>query len=168
MPVLSAAVKLFVVRRLAAFDSPTEVARAVKVEFGIDISRQHVESHNPDRALAAHGLSAKWRTLFDVERRRFLDDMAAIPISHRPMRLRTLDRLARRAEDSGNLALAASLMEQAAREMGNFYANRRLLAASDSDGPIRTEGRDSHNLDELSSRTTDELIQLFSDAIGLK
>jgi hypothetical protein len=81
MPVLNAEIKAFVICRLAAFDSPTEVARAVRTKFGIDVSRQQVESHDPTKAIATHGLSAKWRTLFEVERRRFLDDLAPIPLT---------------------------------------------------------------------------------------
>src|SRR5690606_13703918 len=110
------------------------VAKAVKSDFGIDVSRQLVESYDPNKVAAA-GLSEKWRHMFALTRKTFLEDTTGIAISHRAVRLRALQRMAEKAETQGNMALAANLMEQAAKEVGDSYTNRRELTGKDG-GPI--------------------------------
>ncbi|RVO08206.1 DUF2280 domain-containing protein [Sinorhizobium meliloti] len=127
---LSDEVKTYIVQALACFDSPSVVAAAVKKEFGVDVSRQLVESHDPNKK-AASGLAPKWRLLFEETRKTFLEDTASIAISHRAVRLRALQRMAEKAETQGNMVLAASLMKQAAEEVGNAYTNRRELTGKD-------------------------------------
>lgn len=122
-------VKTFIVQALACFDSPSFVSAAVKKEFGVEASRQLVESHDPNKK-AASGLAPKWRALFEETRKAFLEDTAGIAISHRAVRLRALQRMAEKAETSGNMVLAASLMEQAAKECGNAYTNKRELTGA--------------------------------------
>lgn len=127
---LSDEVKTFIVQALACFDSPSIVAASVKKELGIDVSRQLVESHDPNKK-AATGLAPKWKVLFEVTRKTFLEDTAGIAISHRAVRLRALQRMSEKAETQGNMVLAASLMKQAAEEVGNAYTNRRELTGKD-------------------------------------
>ncbi|MCO4316331.1 DUF2280 domain-containing protein [Phyllobacterium sp. 21LDTY02-6] len=127
---LSDEVKTYIVQAVACFDSPSVVAAAVKKEMGIEVSRQLVESHDPNKK-AASGLAPKWRALFEETRKTFLEDTATIAISHRAVRLRALQRMADKAETQGNMVLAASLMKQAAEEIGNAYTNRRELTGKD-------------------------------------
>lgn len=130
-------VKTYVVQALACFDSPSVVAKAVKDEFGETITRQAVEAYDPNKR-AGRDLAAKWRAIFDGTRKEFLADTSRIAISHRAVRLRALQRMAEKAETQGNMVLAASLMEQAAKEVGESYTNRRELTGANG-GPIRTE-----------------------------
>jgi hypothetical protein len=132
-------VKTYIVQALACFDSPSIVAAAVKKEFGVEASRQLVESHDPNKK-AASGLAPKWRRLFDETRKAFLEDTASIAISHRAVRLRALQRMADKAENQGNMVLASSLLKQAAEEVGNTYTNKRELTGPGG-GPIQTENR---------------------------
>lgn len=127
---LSDEVKTYIVQALACFDSPSIVAAAVKKEFGVEASRQLVESHDPNKK-AASGLAPKWRILFEETRKTFLEDTAAIAISHRAVRLRALQRMADKAETQGNMVLASSLLKQAAEEVGGSYTNRRELTGKD-------------------------------------
>lgn len=127
---ISAEVKTFVVQSLACFDTPSTVVEAVKREFVVTVSRQLVETYDPTKK-AGVGLSAAWRNLFSSTRDEFLADTGKIAISHRAVRLRALDRMAARAEERGNMPLAAQLLEQAAKEMGNAYTNRRELTGKD-------------------------------------
>ncbi|PSS59871.1 hypothetical protein C6558_36220 [Ensifer sp. NM-2] len=129
-PKLSDEVKTYIVQALACFDSPSVVAAAVKKDFGLDVSRQLVESHDPNKK-AASGLAPKWRALFEETRKTFLEDTASIAISHRAVRLRALQRMAEKAENAGNMVLASSLLKQAAEEVGNAYTNRRELTGKD-------------------------------------
>lgn len=123
---LSPEVQTYIVQALACFDSPKTVADAVKAEFGVTITRQLVETYDPNKK-ASGRLAVKWETLFEETRKTFLEDTSKIAISHRAVRLRALQRMAERAETMGNIALAAQLFEQAAKEAGDSYTNRREL-----------------------------------------
>lgn len=126
MAALSSDIKTFIVQALACFDTPSQVAEDVKKEFGVVVSRQQVESHNPTKA-SSRGLAQKWVTLFEDTRKRFREEMADIPIANRAYRLRILDRMATKAEGMRNMALAAQLMEQAAKEVGDMYTNKQKI-----------------------------------------
>lgn len=116
----------YAVQALACFDAPTVVAEAIRKEFGVSITPQSVEAYDPNKRAGAK-LASKWRTLFDETRQAFLEDTSKIAISHRAVRLRALQRMAEKAEAMGNIALAAQLFEQAAKEAGDSYTNRREL-----------------------------------------
>jgi len=119
-------VQTYIVQALACFDSPKTVADAVKAEFGVVVTRQLVETYDPNKK-ASNRLAAKWVALFKATRTEFLEDTSKIAVSHRAVRLRALQRMAEKAENMGNMALAASLFEQIAKEMGDAYTNRREL-----------------------------------------
>lgn len=123
---LSPDVQTYIVQALACFDTPSVVAEAVKREYGLTVSRQKVEAYDPNKR-AARSLAQRWTTLFEETRKAFLEDTSKIAISHRAVRLRALQRMAERAETMGNIALAAQLFEQAAKEAGDSYTNRREL-----------------------------------------
>lgn len=134
---LSDEVKTFIVQCLACFDSPSVVASAVKEEFAQKVSRQQVEAYDPNKR-AGRNLGEKWRVIFETTRKTFLEDTAEIAISHRAVRLRALQRMADKAETQGNMVLAASLYEQAAKEVGESYTNKRQLEHAGKGGaPIR-------------------------------
>ena len=125
MAILKNEVKSFIVQALACFDTPSQVVESVKNEFGVVVTRQQVETHDPTKA-AGKGLAIRWQTLFHDTRKRFREKTADIPIANRAYRLRGLGRMAEKAENMRNLALTAQLYEQAAKEVGDIYVNRRL------------------------------------------
>lgn len=130
MAALNNEVKGFIVQALACFDTPSQVAEAVKNDFGVEVSRQQVESHDPTK-VSGKGLAAKWVTLFHDTRKRFREDTAEIPIANRSYRLRMLGRLVEKAESSRNARLALQVLEQAAKECGDVYVNRQTKAEAD-------------------------------------
>ncbi|TQI72922.1 hypothetical protein FHT98_0642 [Bosea sp. AK1] len=115
-----------VVQCLACFDAPSVVAATLKKEHGIAVSVQAIETYDPNKH-AGRNLSQRWRALFEETRKTFLEDTATIAISHRAVRLRALQRMSEKAETQGNMVLAASLLEQAAKEVGDSFTNRREL-----------------------------------------
>ncbi|GJE29796.1 DUF2280 domain-containing protein [Methylobacterium organophilum] len=125
--------KTFVVQQLAMFETPSAVAKAVKDEFAIDITRQAIEAYDPNKRAGA-ALSEHYRELFKATREAFLADTASIGVSHKVVRLRTLERLIRTAESRGNAILVASLLEQVARECGDAFTNKRQVEATGKDG----------------------------------
>lgn len=124
MAALSNEVKAFIVQALACFDTPAQVAASVRDEFGIEVTRQQCESHDPTKS-AGRDLAKRWRTLFEDTRKRFREETADIPIANRAYRLRALGRMVEKVEGMRNYGLAMQLLEQAAKEVGDVYVNRQ-------------------------------------------
>ncbi|WP_286751559.1 DUF2280 domain-containing protein [Pseudomonas sp. UBA2522] len=145
MAALRSEVKAFIVQALACFDTPSQVVEAVKKEFGIELSRQTCEGHDPTK-YAGRGLAQKWVDLFNECRKRFREETADIPIANRAYRLRGLGRMAEKAENMRNLALTAQLYEQAAKECGDMYVNRKL----EPDRPLGSQADQQHAVAEYT------------------
>lgn len=145
MAALKNEVKSFIVQALACFDTPSQVVEAVKNEYGVVVSRQQVETHDPTKS-AGKGLAVKWATLFHDTRKRFREETAEIPIANRAYRLRGLGRMAEKAENMRNLALTAQLYEQAAKEVGDVYVNRRL----EPEKPLGSQADQQHAVAEYT------------------
>ncbi|MFB4396160.1 DUF2280 domain-containing protein [Enterobacter bugandensis] len=133
MATLKGEVKAFIVQSLACFDTPSQVVELVKKEFGLSITRQQVESHDPTKA-NGRGLAQKWVDMFNATRERFQNEISDIPIANKAYRLRVLDRMAMRAEGMKNLALTAEIIEQAAKECGDAYTNKHKFEHSGPNG----------------------------------
>ena len=129
-------VKIAIVQALACFDTPSEVARTVKDGFDLVVSRQAVEVYDPTKQAGA-ALGPEMRAIFEATRARFLAETAAIGVSHRAVRLRRLQRLADKAEAMGSIAMAAKLLEQAAREMGGTFTNSLAVSGDGQGAPIQ-------------------------------
>ena len=137
MAILKNEVKSFIVQALACFDTPSQVVETVKNEFGVVVTRQQVETHDPTKA-AGKGLAVKWATLFHDTRKRFRDETADIPIANRAFRLRAMNRFVEKAETMKNIGLAMQILEQAAKEAGDMYVNRSRKDKSDDEPAIPT------------------------------
>lgn len=133
MAALKGEVKAFIVQSLACFDTPSQVVEAVKKEFGLTITRQQVESHDPTKA-NGKGLAQKWVDMFNATRDRFQNEISDIPIANKAYRLRALDRMATKTEGMKNFALASQLIEQAAKEVGDAYTNKHKFEHSGPNG----------------------------------
>lgn len=133
MAAISGPVKVFIVERLACFDKPVEVQRAVKREFKVDVTLPQLAAYNPTQASGAR-LSKTLREVFEATRAKFLSDTSGIAISHRSYRLRMLDRMAEQAAEKGNVVVAAQLLEQAAKEEGGAFTNRQKHEHTGKDG----------------------------------
>jgi hypothetical protein len=117
----------FIVGELARWVPQEKILAALKAE-GSNISRQAIGFYDPTTVLG-QGLADKWKELFYAERKRYLDAYEEIAISNRAVRLDALNRMALTAEAKGNFVLAAALHEQAAKEVGEVFTNRRTVDA---------------------------------------
>jgi len=158
MAKLTDEMKTLIVQQLACFDSPQQVADAVRDTFGVEIPRQQAEEYNPERGTPAK----KWVALFHATRKAFLEETAKVPIAHRAVRIRKLQRMADRAESMRNYALAGQLLEQAAKEVGDAYTNRRELTGKGG-GPIET--RDA-SLDDMSDEQLARVAAKLVEELG--
>lgn len=143
MAALSNEVKAFIVQALACFDTPAQVAASVREEFGIEVSRQQCESHDPTKS-AGRDLAKRWRTLFDDTRKRFREETSEIPIANRAFRLRALGRMVEKVEGMRNYGLALQILEQAAKEVGDVYVNRKI----EPDKPLGSQADQQHAVAE--------------------
>jgi len=150
MAALTDDVKAFVVQALACFDTPTQVANAVKEEFGLEITRMQVSTYDPTKFMGRN-LSKKWREIFEATRKAFLEDQASIPIANQNFRLRALNNLYQNAATRGNAALAAQLLEQAAKESGGSFTNRREMTGRDGAPLVPTKSAQEMTDDELAA-----------------
>lgn len=128
--------KLFIVQALACFDAPSQVIESVKQEFELDVSPQQLQAYNPATKAGAR-MSQKLKDIFEATRKRFLAEVSDIPVANQAYRLRQLQRMVHESMRRKNIVLAASLLEQAAKESGGMFTNRRELSGPNG-GPIPT------------------------------
>ena len=117
MPTLTDEIKTFIVKGLACYDTPSKVAEAATLMFGVTISRQRVYRYSPDNPRPP---AQRWRDLHAATRQALLRELGEIGVAHRAVRLRRLDRLESRSERS-NVTTALKCLEMAAKECGGFY-----------------------------------------------
>lgn len=138
MAALKPEVKAAIVQMLACYDTPSQVVEAVQKDFGIAITRQQVETHDPTK-VSGKTLAKKWVELFNLTRDRFLNEISDIPIANKAYRLRVLQRMSTTAEGMKNLGMTAQLLEQAAKEVGEAYTNRQKVEHTGANGgPIES------------------------------
>lgn len=125
---LSHHVKCAIIQGLAGFDTPGQVARMVKVEYGIEVTPQAVEAYDPTKA-AGTKLSPVLRQLFSDARQRAVSDLTAIPEAHKAVRVQMLGQAARRALARGNDNAMAVFLKQIAEEVGGTFEGRRQISA---------------------------------------
>lgn len=126
MAVLTDEAKVTLVQSLACFDTPTQAVEAVAQAHGIKIERMQAGKYDPTKP-GGRNLSPKLKALFAATREKFLDDVSTIPIAQQAYRLRVLQRNLERADQRGNAAMVTSILEQAAKELGGAFTNRREL-----------------------------------------
>ena len=108
-------VKLFIVRMLAEFETPTQTSKSVKDIFNIEVSPQQCELYDPTKRMG-QDLSQELRDKFFEYRRLANDELEAIPIANKRYRLQLLQGLV--DEYPNNPVFTPKWIEQAAKEMG--------------------------------------------------
>ena len=120
--------------QLACFDTYSQVIEAMKSEFGVSVTRGALQFYNPE-CVAGKKLSEKLRALFYATRKRMKDGDMDIPLEMSKYRMRIYQKLAERALDKGNTAMALQIIEQATKDHGGAYTNKREVTGKDG-GPV--------------------------------
>lgn len=128
--VLTNEIRRYIVQALACFDTPSQIVADVKTEFGIVVTPQSVNTYNPTLR-AGENLAKKWVDEFHEARAKFKENIQDIPIANKAYRLRQLDKMFKGA--GGNKVLASSVLEQAAKEVGEAYTNKREITGKDGE-----------------------------------
>lgn len=127
--------KVFIVQRLACFDTLTQCSDAFKEEFGFVLPPQQIQAYHPEKH-AGRNLSKSYVKLFNDTRESFRKNTEDIPIASKAFRVNMLHRMAVKAEANKNMVLAAAFLEQAAKEMGEAYTNRQKVEHTSPDGSM--------------------------------
>lgn len=135
MAALKPEVKAAIVQMLACYDSLSIVVESIQKDYGLKVTPQQVESHDPTK-VSGKGLAKKWVDLFNATRERFLNEISDIPIANKAYRLRVLQRMSMTAENMRNIGMTAQLLEQAAKEVGEAYSNKQKVEHTSPDGSM--------------------------------
>ena len=118
-----------------------------------------MQAYDPTK-VAGKALSAEWRAVFEETRKRYVEETAEIGIAQKGFRLRMLEKMFQKAMAMQNIGKAAELLEQAAKEVGGAFTNRRELSGPDGK-PVQTE---SVAPADPKKQVLDELAAIFGDA----
>jgi hypothetical protein len=134
---LNKRVKLYIVRSLATYETPSETARGVQEEFGIEVTKQQCEAYDPTKK-TGQDLSEEFKAEFYRVRKEMNDNLSSIPIANIAYRLMRLQKFIDLAQFKANPVIVPSLMEQAAKEVGGLYTNRKEITGAGG-GPLQSE-----------------------------
>lgn len=160
MAALKEPVKIFIVQSLAQFDTPQQVADAVKEEFNLEVSRQQVAAYDPTKYVGRN-LSKKLKDLFDKTRKDFRENVFDIPIANKAFRLKEIQNM---YNDAGrNKRVKQNLLKQAFQETDGRVTRQEVTGANG--GAIKTESEQKQSQptltpEELSKLTPQELSRL--------
>ncbi|MFW1955868.1 DUF2280 domain-containing protein [Acinetobacter guillouiae] len=110
MAALKEPVKIFIVQSLACFDTPQQVADAVKQRFGIELERQQCENYDPTK-YGGRNLSKKLRELFERTRKDFKENIEDIPIANKAFHFKELQQMY--GDYTKNKVMKAKILKQA-------------------------------------------------------
>ncbi len=122
--------KSFIVKELACFTTPSEIAGRVQEEYGVTVTLSQLSFYNPENAQACYQLSEKWRHLFQETRDDFIEGIIQIPIVHKQYRLSQLQKNYEMLYERGEYIQAVKVLEQAAKEMGGVYGDIQSMTES--------------------------------------
>lgn len=112
-------IKRRIVEHLACFQTHHEVADLIVDEFDVTITPRHVRAYDPTSSQFVG--SHRWLNYHQTVRERCVQELGESAIVHRAHRMRRLQQILDKAMDRGDYRLALKTLEQAAREMGNWY-----------------------------------------------
>lgn len=119
--------KLLVVQRWACFATATEIVTELKRDYGFEASIAQLMYYDPEHPQSKN-LAQKWRDIYKETRDAFLESAKSIPIATQSYRLLEMQKMYR--DNPRNTQLRTQLLEQAAKEVGGMFTNRRELTGA--------------------------------------
>lgn len=153
--------RAWLVVRWACYGRTSEILAEFAVEFGFQVPSNRARNYDlsgirtKDEA-KKRGV-AKWFDLFAQSRAEFEASIGDIPIASAAYRIKKLDEMFEQALEKRNFRSAAALLEQAAKETGGMFSNRRIMNATVE----VTDNRDETPIDVQRSA----LAQIVMDAL---
>ena len=134
MAVLKKEVKLYIVRSLAVFNTPTETAELVHQDYGVVVTKQQCEKYDPTKR-SGENLSPELKAEFEATREEFLEKPKNIPIANLSVRLQRMEN--QYQKHGKNRVAALSILKQAAEDVGGKYTNKQEITGAGG-GPLQT------------------------------
>ncbi len=154
--------KIFIIRSLAQFMTPTEVVRDIKEKFNIDVSPQQVEYYDPNKVAGAD-LPQEFSDIFNEARKEYLaQPLHNIVGANDIVQLQILSDLL--VSKKGNTVLAIKLIDQIQKIVKGHYEKKIEITGANG-GPIKTENEQKQikpvfTPDELAKLTPAEISRL--------
>lgn len=134
MAALKKEIKLFIVRSLARFNTPTETVELVNQDYGVQVTKQQCEKYDPTKR-AGENLSDELKKEFEISRKEFLEAPQNIPIANLSVRLQRMEN--QYQKHGKNRVAALSILKQAAEDVGGKYTNKQEITGAGG-GPLQT------------------------------
>ncbi len=132
---LKKAEKVFIVRSLAQFMTPTQVVGEIKEKFNIDVSPQQVETYDPTKVAGAD-LSQEFVDLFNEARKIYIEQpIYNIEGANDIVQLKILSDLLMKKKN--NTRDAIKLSDQIQKIIKGFYEKKIEITGADG-GPLQT------------------------------
>jgi hypothetical protein len=126
---LKKAEKVFIVRSLAQFMTPTEVVNDIKQKFNIDVSPQQVEYYDPTKVAGAN-LSQELIDLFNEARKEYIaQPLHNIIGANDIVQLQILSDLL--ASKKGNVVMSIKLIDQIQKITKGHYEKKIEITGKD-------------------------------------
>jgi len=108
--------KVYVVKRLAAYDAPVVIVRGLREEFGITVRLGLLQYYHPERAQGST-LAQHWKDLFWDTRKSYGDSTADIGADHKPVRIRWRGEMVQETWGAGQHKIANEILDSVAKEV---------------------------------------------------
>jgi hypothetical protein len=151
--------KVFIVRALAQFMTPTQVVDDIKVKLGVEVSPQQVETYDPTKVAGAD-LSQEFVDLFHEARKLYIaQPIYNVEGANDIVQLKILSELL--INKKSNVIMAIKLIDQMQKIVKGHYEKKIEITGKDG-GPIQQETKSTHQFtpDELKGLTAQELSRL--------
>lgn len=103
MAKLTEPMKIFIVQSLACFETPQQVADAVKNNFKVEIERMQCANYDPTKP-TGEKMSQKLKDLFYRTREEFKSNIYDIPLANKAVRLNELQKCTKTGEKQNHEA----------------------------------------------------------------
>ena len=147
---LTSVSRAFIVRELAFYSTPTEVAEMVLETFHVKMTPQNVQKYDPSK-VAGKDCAKCWREMFYDLRAKFLDHLDQhIPEANKAVRVHNLALASRKYKKKEEYTAMADMYERIAKELGNVHTNRREHTGK-AGGPIKYQDIDMMTEDQVDA-----------------
>jgi hypothetical protein len=131
MAALTEEQQAYIVTALACCMKPKTIIEEVKQRWSVEVTPSQISYYDPSNPISGRDLAEQWRVLFDATRDAYIARERSIPIALRTYRLELLTEMLDHDLVKAAPSLKASILEQAAKEVGGLYEVR--VSAKDAE-----------------------------------
>ncbi|MGZ9103493.1 MAG: DUF2280 domain-containing protein, partial [Rhodoplanes sp.] len=110
--------KIYVTKRLAAYDALPAIVRGLQDEFGVTVSCPAVLHYDPARP-GSRCLAQRWKDLFWQTRKAHIARIAGVGDTGKPARIRRRQAMMHEAWAAGRHAVANDILNSVAKDIGS-------------------------------------------------